>query len=261
MLFANRPVVPTPRSRLPFGGWNRSQVGAGWKAGGPNELVALGGWEPVFAEPESSVTLEGISTPVAALIEAAQPSMSFLEFDRVRAGARSDERAWRVEFAAARDTAGLGVERNLFRYRPVPVTIRLAEGAAPSQLVRVLAAAALSGAVVAISSAVPLHAGLITAFGDAHPPIGVAEVLVESDVRWHARAQAGGVSTTRIRLIGGDARVLARVLHGRPGIAVHAGPVTTSGRLELLPFLREQSISVRALRHGYQDPRIAALPL
>ncbi|HEY9498601.1 MAG TPA: proline dehydrogenase family protein [Terrimesophilobacter sp.] len=261
MLFANRPVVPAPRSRLPFGGWGRSQIGAGWKAGGPNELVALGGWEPVFADPESSVTLDGISTPVAALIEAAQPSMSFLEFDRVRAGARSDERAWRGEFAAARDVAGLGVERNLFRYRPVPVTIRLAEGAAPSQLVRVLTAAARSGAVVAISSAVPIHADLITIFGDLNPPVGVAEVLVESDVRWHARVQAGGVATTRIRLIGGDARVLARVLHGRPGIAVHAGPVTTSGRLELLPFLREQSITVRALRHGFPDPRIAALPL
>ena len=69
------------------------------------------------------------------------------------------------------------------------------------------------------------------------------------------------MATTRIRLIGGDARVLARVLHGRPGIAVHAGPVTTSGRLELLPFLREQSISVAAQRHGYPIPDVAALAL
>lgn len=257
MLFVNRAIAPGPRSHLPFGGWNRSQIGIGWKSGGPNELVALGGWEPVFAEPGSSVTITGISEPVAALIEASQPSMSFLEFDGVLAGAQSDERAWRSEFSVEHDLTGPGAERNVFRYRPVPVTIRLAEGAAPAQLVRVLAAAALAGSVVAVSSAVPLHAGLIAVFGGARPPVGVAEVVIESDTRWHARAQAGGVATTRIRLVGGDARVLARVLHGRPGIAVHSGPVTTSGRLELLPFLREQSISMMALRYGYPNPGVA----
>ena len=259
MLYANRPVIVGARSRLPFGGWNRSHLGTGWKSGGPNELFALGEWEPVFVEPGASVTLSGISQSVALLIEAAQPGMNFLEFDRVRAGAQSDERAWRSEFASWRERAGLVVERNVFRYRRVPVTIRLAEGAAPSQLVRVLAAATLTRAVVAVSTAVPLHADLIALFGQANSPVGIAEVVVESDARWHARVQAGGVATTRIRLIGGDPLVLARVLHGQPGIALHAGPVTTSGRIELLPFLREQSISVTAQRHGHPDPAIAAL--
>ena len=30
--------------RQPFGGWKRSAVGAGTKAGGPNYLVGLGDW-------------------------------------------------------------------------------------------------------------------------------------------------------------------------------------------------------------------------
>ncbi|WP_226930897.1 hypothetical protein [Parafrankia sp. CH37] len=55
------------------------------------------------------------------------------------------------------------------------------------------------------------------------------------------------------------ARALADVTRGRPGIVVHAGPVTESGRLELLPFLREQSISVTAHRFGAPDDLVAGL--
>ncbi|HEX2246686.1 MAG TPA: hypothetical protein VHH13_03965 [Arthrobacter sp.] len=32
--------------------------------------------------------------------------------------------AWRAEFGAVRDASGLQAERNIFRYAPVPVTIR-----------------------------------------------------------------------------------------------------------------------------------------
>ena len=37
---------------------------------------------------------------------------------------------------------------------------------------------------------------------------------------------------------------------GRPDIAIYAGEVTESGRVEMLPFLREQAISVTAHRFG-----------
>ena len=54
----------------------------------------------------------------------------------------------------------------------------------------------------------------------------------------------------RIRLIGGDASALAEALGGSPDIAVFAGEVTRAGRVELLPFLLEQSISATAHRFG-----------
>ncbi len=53
-----------------------------------------------------------------------------------------------------------------------------------------------------------------------------------------------------MRLVGGDAGALARATGGRPDLAVWSGPVTASGRLELLPFLREQAVSVTAHRFG-----------
>ncbi|HEU4850234.1 MAG TPA: aldehyde dehydrogenase family protein, partial [Terrimesophilobacter sp.] len=272
MLFANRPVGPGSATLLPHGGWNRSNIGSGTAAGGPDELVALGRWSAVAAEPDPTVSLEGIDAQVARLIDAALPSMAFEEFDQVRRGALSDAKAWRERFSvpielgdkglATEPAAGeAGIERNLLRYRAVPVTIRLAEGASPADLVRVLAAATTARAAVAISSAVPLHANLIELFGARDAPVGIAQVLVESDTRWRARVQAGEVATTRIRLIGGDRTVLARVLHGQPGIAVYADPVTASGRIELLPFLIEQTISASTARFGQPDPGLANVPL
>jgi len=256
-LYVNRGITGAIVRRQPFGGWKRSTVGASAKAGGPNYLLTLGEWRPVFAEPGRTVVLEGLSEKVSRVIEAAQQGMEFLEFDRVRAGAESDQSAWTNEYASSRDVSGLGVERNVFRYRPVPVTVRLAEGASPAQLVRTIVAAARVGASLSISSAVPVAAGLIRLFGSALPPLPIESVVVETDARWHARLQSGEIRPGRIRLLGGDRLVLATVLDGDPDVAIYAGAVTTSGRIELLPFLREQSISITAHRFGNPDPSSA----
>ncbi|MCU1546410.1 MAG: aldehyde dehydrogenase family protein [Homoserinimonas sp.] len=262
-LYVNRGITGAIVQRQPFGGWKRSSVGTGAKAGGPNYLLALGDWEPVFAEPGSSVRITGVSESVRRVIEAAQPGLNFLGFDRVRAGAVSDERAWASEYGLARDVSGIGVERNVFRYRPTGVTVRLAEGESLAPLVRVIVAATRSGAPVNISSAIPLPAKLLALFDDDLTPLRVGMVTVESDARWQGRAAAGELATTRIRLIGtsGAQAALATVLGGSIDVAVYAGPVTTSGRLELLPFLQEQSISITAHRFGHPDPIAASIVL
>ncbi|HEU4808167.1 MAG TPA: 1-pyrroline-5-carboxylate dehydrogenase, partial [Homoserinimonas sp.] len=130
-----------------------------------------------------------------------------------------------------------------------------------AQLIRVLAAATRAGAPVAISSAVPLPAGLIALFGQEFSPATVRSVVVESDVRWNARALQGELGADRIRLIGSAAarHALATALEPYPEVAIYAGPVTTSGRLELLPFLREQLISITAHRYGNPDSQIASI--
>ena len=253
-LYVNRGITGAVVRRQPFGGWKRSAVGAGAKAGGPNYLLGLGDWRPVFAEPGRTAVLKGLSEKVSRVIEAAQHGMEFLEFDRVRAAAKSDQQAWVDEYGTVKDVSGLGIERNVFRYRPVAVTVRLAEGASPAQLVRTIAAATRAGASLSISSAVPVAAGLIRLFGSAVPPLVIESVVVETDVRWHARLQSGEIRPGRIRLLGGDRLTLATVLGGDPDVAIFAGPVTTSGRIEMLPFLHEQAISITAHRFGNPDP-------
>jgi RHH-type proline utilization regulon transcriptional repressor/proline dehydrogenase/delta 1-pyrroline-5-carboxylate dehydrogenase len=43
-LYINRGITGAIVQRQPFGGWKKSAVGAGTKAGGPNYLAGLGGW-------------------------------------------------------------------------------------------------------------------------------------------------------------------------------------------------------------------------
>ena len=252
-LYVNRGITGAVVRRQPFGGWKRSSVGASAKAGGPNYLLTLGDWQPRFAEPGSTVVLRGLSDKVSRVIEAAQQGMEFLEFDRVRAGAKSDQQAWVDEYGTVKDVSDLGVERNVLRYRPVAVTVRLAEGASAAQLVRTIAAATRAGASISISSAVPVAAGLIRLLGSSAPPLTVESVVVETDARWHARLQSEQ-RPRRIRLLGGERLALATVLGGDPDVAIYAGAVTTSGRIEMLPFLHEQAISMTAHRFGNPDP-------
>ena len=70
--------------------------------------------------------------------------------------------------------------------------------------------------------------------------------------------RATGVS--RVRIVGAEASVaaartaLAEATDGDPDIAVYANEVTTAGRIELLPFLHEQAITITAHRFGNPDP-------
>ncbi len=85
--YVNRVITGAIVQRQPFGGWKRSSVGPGAKAGGPNYVAQLGTWS------EDGPT----STPAAAGLE----------------------RLWAEEFAVEHDPAGLRSESNVFRYRPL----------------------------------------------------------------------------------------------------------------------------------------------
>ncbi|MBC7724118.1 MAG: proline dehydrogenase family protein [Burkholderiaceae bacterium] len=282
-LYVNRGITGAVVRRQPFGGWKRSSVGTGTKAGGPNYLFGLGGIEPITGEQRSSVTLKGIGGRVTRLIEAAQGGLEFDGFDRVRTAAMSDEVAWKAEFGVARDVSGLDAERNVFRYLPVPVLIRVSEGQPIEHLVRALAAATLAGSVVSISVPVPVPAGLVRLFRSDNSALVVDEAMVETDAAFIARLANGiaqpseaadlGVdgivpeprvdagSVTRIRLIGGSPLAVASAVGGSPDVAIYAAPPTAEGRVELLPYLREQAVSITAHRFGTPDPATRALRL
>ena len=99
-------------------------------------------------------------------------------------------------------------------------------------------------------------------------------VSVETDAEWLQRL-AGGIPDadpvadavvpaparpSRVRLIGAAPTVeaervaLAEAIGGDTSVTVYSGEVTTAGRVELLPFLREQAISIEAFRFGRPDP-------
>ncbi len=281
-LYVNRGITGAVVRRQPFGGWKRSSVGGSTKAGGPSYVMGFGTWAPVAREPKKNLSFRGIDRDVRRVLEAAQPGLDFVGFDAARAGALSDQRAWDDEFGVSRDVSGLGVERNVLRYLPAPVTIRLAEGAPIAGLVRVLLAATRAGAPVEVSTAVPLPAALLAVAEEFGSPLRAGSIVIEGDAVFRARVVSA--RPARIRLVGADgtvvanasgsaapasgtragaevARELCAALGGDPDVAIWSGPVTAAGRVELLPFLREQAVSITAHRFGNPYPALAELPL
>ena len=244
-LYVNRGITGAIVQRQPFGGWKRSAVGAGAKAGGPNYLFGLGDWMPQHGHTSSTLHLRGLEQRVSQLIELSQPALDYEAFEVLRRSALSDELAWAEEYGATKDVSGVGVERNLFRYRPLPVTVRIGERATLAEGLRVIAAGLLANAPLMVSTAVELPQG-VRRLLEARE----FSVVREGDGDWLARAARGGITTPRVRLIGGGASALADALGGTPDIAVWSHPVTPSGRVELLPFLHEQAISITNHRFG-----------
>jgi len=252
-LYVNRGITGAIVQRQPFGGWKRSSVGAGAKAGGPNYLIGLGSWRPSAGAAQSgTLHLRGLDSRITAVIEAAQPTLDYDSFEWLRRGALSDAVAWDREFGQVKDVSALKVERNLFRYRPLPVSIRATGDAAWQAVLRVVVAGVRAGATFTVSAPVGIPAAVRHALGGVDVP-----VFVETDAEWIARVATG--DARRVRLVGSaetvavTRRALADATDGDPDIAVYDNEVTTAGRLELLPFLHEQSVTITAHRFGLPD--------
>ncbi|SEF00062.1 L-proline dehydrogenase [Arthrobacter alpinus] len=236
-LYVNRGITGAIVQRQPFGGWKKSAVGAGTKAGGPNYLMGLGSWVPATA------TATAPLGDAATKLLSAASSLSADEQAFLTRSLQSDAAAWANEFGAAKDVSGLWAERNVFRYVALNPLVRLAEGESTAKLLRVLAAGILAGAAPEVSSAVELPSEVAALLLSLR-----INVSVENDADWLTRAQRFGAG--RIRLIGGDATAVYAATGGRPDLAIYHGEVTEAGRVEMLPFLHEQAVSITAHRFG-----------
>ncbi|MFJ3379563.1 bifunctional proline dehydrogenase/L-glutamate gamma-semialdehyde dehydrogenase [Curtobacterium sp. NPDC090217] len=292
-LYVNRGITGAIVRRQPFGGWKQSSVGTGTKAGGPMYVATLGRWEPTPRKVHKSIQLHGLPPRVTAVIEAARSGLTFEEFDQVRAGAISDVQARTEQYGVSHDPSALVVERNVLRYRPQSIIVRQSEDASSGDLVRALVAATAARAHILLSTARPLPGPLTQLFASSRSPLDVVDHLVESDEEFHRRAASGDVFRdswsspsdepedaldvvlsqgrerpkhtafggpgARIRLLGGDALALEEALGASIDVAIHHAPVVESGLIEMLPYLREQSVSITTHRFGDVDREFAEL--
>ena len=243
----NRSTVGAIVRRQPFGGWKKSSVGAGAKAGGPNYLIGLCDWRAAPATKAGRIT-----TTVQRFVDGTtQFGLSRADNEFLERSLRSDALCWAEEFGITRDVTGLEAEKNVLRYRPVPVTVR-AEDGATAPLLRVVGAGLLAGSDVTVSTPEPLDpavAELLRSQGIAY--------RIEGAEEWRKvlRDSAPG----RVRLLGGSREEFAEASGGRADIALYAHPVVEAGRVELLTFLREQAVAVTAHRFGSPTPLVEGL--
>ncbi|MFZ4842595.1 proline dehydrogenase family protein [Mycetocola saprophilus] len=238
-LYVNRGITGAIVRRQPFGGWKRSAIGAGAKAGGPNYLFGLGSFTPAAV---SVVPQTGPDARVRGIINAA----SGIDTEILLRAAALDQAAWDTEFGIAADVSDLGLERNLFRYLPAHTGVRIAESASLTDAVRVLIAAVRAGGSVPVSTGIALPGTLESALRAS----GLT-VTNQNDAEWLATLPTTDLD--RIRVVGSSTGDEYTAAGGRPELAFYRDPVTEAGRIELLPFLHEQAISITAHRFGNHD--------
>lgn len=119
-LYVNRPTTGAIVRRQPFGGWKRSCIGPGAKAGGPNYV-----WSFLH------------------LSDSGEASDSSVE--------EGYRLAWETHFSLEHDPSALRAESNVFRYRPARGVILRLEGEDEKTLHRARLASALTGTPLVIS--------------------------------------------------------------------------------------------------------------
>lgn len=270
-LYINRPTTGAIVLRQPFGGMGKSAVGPGIKAGGPNYVVPLMTFDDSTYDVQHSqpvevgrYSLHGESQPnyLADLRDAIQEHLTTESaseatkdaLERVVAAIASYQHWIAAEFHVAHDHFRLLGEDNFRRYVPID-DLRVRVDAADSMFdvfARAVAARG-SGCRVTISSP-PDLAGppadavrWLDAWTDSW---GAAiEFIAESDAEL-ARAIASH-QTDRVRYAAPD-RVPLEIRAAAADVLqfIADTPPVAHGRIELLWYFQEQSLSVLYHRYG-----------
>jgi RHH-type proline utilization regulon transcriptional repressor/proline dehydrogenase/delta 1-pyrroline-5-carboxylate dehydrogenase len=246
-LYINRVTTGAIVLRQPFGGVGKSVFGAGMKAGGPNYVAQL----MDFTDAQTAITPgRPVNSELADLCERLRADQ-LPEAERITAAVVSYEAAQRDEFGREHDHFLLVGQDNVRRYRPQPkIRVRLhPDDTAFENFARVCAAYIAAGGVtvsVPASWTSPLVEWLEQQTASW---AGVVAFVYETEEDLAAAIRDG--QTSRVRYAAPD-RVPVTVLNAaaEAGGCVISTPVSREGRLELLWYVSEQSISTDYHRYG-----------
>ena len=270
-LYINRTTVGAIVLRQPFGGMGKSAFGPGVKAGGPNYAALLLDFEDAAPAAGSPMAVPTLADPLlAGLCEVlGEVSDGEARHDQQRALAiaavASYSQSFREEFGQSHDHFKLIGQDNLRRYVPVrELRVRIDPQDTPWEVVARLAAARIAGCRTTVCSPPACHTSLLRRLEALTEPwAGDFEFVEESDA--DLAVIIGDGQTDRIRFAAPDrVPLVLRQAAAKTGVYLAAAPVSREGRLELLWYVREQSISYDYHRYGNlgvreSEPRAAVL--
>ena len=238
--YVNRGITGAIVQRQPFGGWKKSVMGPGAKAGGPNYVAQMGTWEDGELKPRDVDINAYIAKSLRQLTDRAHSSMPQEDIDWLWRAAELDQLAWQEEFGRMHDRTGLVSEANLFRYKPFlgGLRVRVGENYRLRDVMRQLLAAARAGVDIHLSARAKV-ARELAALG-----IEVREASTEEYAQ-----EVANTPSTRVRALG-DVEPQLREAAVESNSVVLDQPVLADGRREMLPFLLEQAVTVTMHRFG-----------
>ncbi|HEX4839154.1 MAG TPA: bifunctional proline dehydrogenase/L-glutamate gamma-semialdehyde dehydrogenase [Rhabdochlamydiaceae bacterium] len=241
-LYINRSTTGAIVRRQPFGGCKASSFGHGAKAGGPNYVHQ-------FAHPKE-VALPKEKAPISAAVENLSHLIEKIPFTTEQLGvwyaSASNYAFWGHRFKHDHDPSRILGQDNLFQYRSyMGICLRIQTDDAPLDILRSLAAALTCETPIQIS------------FTKGNTPLLISDqwkhlmplfrIVEESEAHFLQRVQAGAFK--RIRLLSKPALALLAAA-SESFCHVDDAPVLSSGRFELLHYLREVAISCDYHRYG-----------
>jgi RHH-type proline utilization regulon transcriptional repressor/proline dehydrogenase/delta 1-pyrroline-5-carboxylate dehydrogenase len=265
-LYINRPTTGAIVLRQPFGGMGKSAIGPGIKAGGSNYVAQFMTFEEPQAaargydgkiiaadgSPRSDLGDTGLDEFCESLRMAAnRGEVASEECEQIVAAAQSYEHWMAVEFDHAHDSFRLLGEDNFRRYLPLSqVVVRVHTTDTPFELFARALAAHTAGCRTVVSSPPGLNLASVKLLDELTDSwAGAIEFVEESDEEIAQALREGHLE--RLRYASAD-RVpfIVRTAAAAVGKYVADEPVSSHGRVELLWYFQEQSLTHVYHRYG-----------
>lgn len=233
-LYINRGITGAIVNRQPFGGMKRSAFGGGVKAGGVNYVSCF----VEFTE-NNELPVSESSSPLSHLVQD-EKSKSRLNF-----AAASYAEAWKEEFSQERDVNHIYGESNIFRYLPLQdVAIRVQEKDTLSDIL--LSVLAASVAKVYLTISIDSNDSKLNVLEWAVAIIKNANIVVQSEADFLNQMD----KYDRVRTCSSDLSDAFFAKAAKLGKHIATDKPLVEGRLELLHYLKEQSIAFEYHRYG-----------
>lgn len=234
-LYINRGVTGAIVSRQPFGGMKRSAFGGGIKAGGKNYVSCFMNIEENTSKlPKATENAEFKS--LSAVLNADDKK-------RFNAATASFATNWSNEFSVERDISHKIGEQNTFRYLPLrKVALRVTETDNLCDLLMIVAAAKTvkTPLVISVDAASSLLDGLKKAVQND------TTILVQTEEQFIAEMD----NYDRVRTCNATLSAAIYAKAAKLGKYIANVKPVAEGRVELLHYVKEQSISFEYHRYG-----------
>lgn len=248
--YINRGITGAIVQRQPFGGCKESSFGPGAKAGGPNYLMQM--MRPQQASlPTSGVDLKEYPQVIQEMTRDVAKSCTAEQLKTWHASIGNYLFFWNYYFSKDHDPSRVLGQDNILRYVPQKqLLLRMNQHDSTLNILRALAAAIICGTPMELSAQRPLLKNISTAAWLEQVPH--IKIIKESEAQLVQRIDDGKIK--RIRLLSSGTQILQEAC-ARKSCNLLVVPPSANGRVELVHYLREVSISRDYHRYGYLGDR------
>lgn len=234
-LYINRTITGAIVRRQPFGGCKASSFGPGAKAGGPNYLLQF-----VHIQQKELPQERGILPPSVLPLFSMLSNLSLtdLEKENVKRSVESYAHWIHVLKEPADPSCILGQDNFFYHVPKEKMVLRVTSDDPLLDLLRICFACLICGTPLEISSSEGL----------GFKNISGISWLLEDEENFFSRLRSGKIHY--LRLVSPPSKKLLQSA-AEGGVFPISNPVLASGRVELLHYLREVSLSVDYHRYGY----------